>query len=78
MGCGSDILCPDAARATLQVLSRIGRTVQVLENCCCGLPAATYGDQAAAQALAAKNLQLFQEAGCDVLVTDCSSCAAFL
>jgi glycolate oxidase iron-sulfur subunit len=78
VGCGTDILCPEAAQATLQVLRRIGRTVQVLENCCCGLPAMTYGDRAAAQNLAEKNLRLFQGGPFDVLVADCSSCAAFL
>jgi glycolate oxidase iron-sulfur subunit len=78
VGCGTDILCPEAAAATLQVLRRLGRTVQVLENCCCGLPAITYGDRPAAQTLAEKNLQLFQGTPFDVLVTDCSSCAAFL
>ena len=78
VGCGTDILCPETAEATLQVLRRIGRTVQVLENCCCGLPAMTYGDRTAAQTLAEKNLQLFEDARFDLLVTDCSSCAAFL
>jgi glycolate oxidase iron-sulfur subunit len=78
VGCGTDILCPETAKATLQVLRRIGRTVHVLENGCCGLPAMTYGDRAAAQALAEKNLQLFDDARFDILVTDCSSCAAFL
>ena len=78
VGCGTDILCPEAAAATLDVLRRIGHTVEVLANCCCGLPAMTYGDRTAARSLAEKNLQLFEAEPFDVVVTDCSSCAAFL
>jgi glycolate oxidase iron-sulfur subunit len=78
VGCGTDLLCPEAAEATLGVLRGLGRTVHVLANGCCGLPAMTYGDRAAAQALAARNLRLFEAAPFDLLVTDCSSCAAFL
>ena len=78
VGCGIDVLLPDAAAATLRVLRTLGRTVEVLENCCCGLPAITYGDHTAAQAMAAKNLGLLEQGQFDVIVTDCSSCAAFL
>ena len=78
VGCGTDIMCPEAARASLGVLRRLGRTVEVLENCCCGLPPWTYGDRAAARALAARNLALFNTNELDLIVTDCSSCAAFL
>jgi glycolate oxidase iron-sulfur subunit len=56
----------------------IGDEVTVLDNCCCGLPAETYGDRQAAQKLAAKNLRLLRGDRFDLIVTDCSSCAAFL
>ena len=78
VGCGSDIVCPEAAKATLAVLRRSGSTVEVLENCCCGLPPLTYGDRPAAEKLAEKNLQLLAARELDLIVTDCSSCAAFL
>lgn len=78
VGCGIDALFPDAAEATLGVLLQIGRTVEVLENCCCGLPAMTYGDREAAQKMAAQNLALLEPGKFDAIVTDCSSCAAFL
>ncbi len=78
VGCGTDIMCPEAAGATLNVLRRLGRSVEVLENCCCGLPPVTYGDRVAARELAARNLELFGEDKFDLIVTDCSSCAAFL
>jgi Fe-S oxidoreductase len=38
----------------------------------------TYGDLAATQAMAEKNLALLAQREFDVIVTDCSSCASFL
>jgi len=78
VGCGTDVMVPEAANATLAVLRRLGKTIEILDNCCCGLPAITYGDRQAAQALAEKNLRLIHAAQFDWVVTDCSSCAAFL
>jgi glycolate oxidase iron-sulfur subunit len=78
VGCGTDVMEPEAASATLAVLRRWGKTIEILDNCCCGLPAITYGDRQAAQALAEKNLRLIDAAQFDWVVTDCSSCAAFL
>jgi glycolate oxidase iron-sulfur subunit len=78
IGCGMDLLCTEAAEATLRLLVSKAETVEVLDNCCCGLPAATYGDRPAAARLALSNLELFQEGRYDRIVTDCSSCAAFL
>jgi glycolate oxidase iron-sulfur subunit len=78
VGCGMDLICTEAAQASLRLLLETAQTVDVMNNCCCGLPAATYGDLPAAQRLARRNLQLFREGGYDAIVTDCSSCAAFL
>ena len=78
VGCGVDIISQDAGHATLQLLKKMGKTVCVLENCCCGLPAWSYGDLKAARKLAAKNLPILASENFDVIVTDCSSCASFL
>ena len=78
VGCGMDIMAPDAAAASLRTLRATAGAVTVLDNCCCGLPAHTYGDREAAQQLAAKNLELLADESFDLIVTDCSSCAAFL
>ena len=78
VGCGVDIISQDAGRATLQLLKKMGKTVSVLENCCCGLPAWSYGDLKAARKLAVKNLPILASENFDVIVTDCSSCASFL
>lgn len=78
IGCGMDILNQDAADATFRLLKKIGKSVHVVENCCCGLPAFSYGDLQAAQKLAEKNLLILSSGKFDVIVTDCSSCASFL
>ncbi len=77
-GCGMDIMCPDAAQASLRLLRHIGSAVSVLNNGCCGLPAAAYGDREAARRLARRNLDVFDAGPFDLIVTDCSSCASFL
>ena len=83
VGCGTDVMCPEAAKATLRILRKLGKTVEVLDNCCCGLPPLTYGERAASERLVEKNLRLFNlrlvvQGKFDVVVTDCSSCASFL
>jgi len=78
VGCGMDILKQEAARATFRLLLKTAKTVFVMGNCCCGLPAWSYGDVKSAQRLAEKNLQLISSCNCDLIVTDCSSCASYL
>ncbi|MCP4756417.1 MAG: (Fe-S)-binding protein [Proteobacteria bacterium] len=78
VGCGVDIVQQEAGRATLRYLRKIARTVSVLDNCCCGLPASSYGDLPAARKLAERNLHLPTLDKFDFMVTDCASCASFL
>jgi len=78
VGCGIDIVQQKSGTATLQLLRETGRQVHVLDNCCCGLPARSFGDLEIARKLAQKNLETFASAHYDVIVTDCSSCASFL
>ena len=78
VGCGTDIMCPDAGEALVHLLRGVAKSVSILDNCCCGLPPSTYGDLPAAQRLARKNLELLKSDEFDVIVTNCSSCAAFL
>jgi len=78
VGCGMEIMNPVAAEASLDLLRRAALEVHVLGNACCGLPAASYGDRQAARRLAVKNLAALTSRPFDVIVTDCSSCAAFL
>jgi glycolate oxidase iron-sulfur subunit len=78
VGCGVDIISQNAGTATLNLLKKLAKTVYVLDNCCCGLPAWSYGDIEAARRLAEKNLRILAARKLDVIVTDCSSCASFL
>ena len=78
VGCGVDVIQIKAGKATFEELKKIGSSVTVLNNCCCGLPPWSYGDIENTKKLALKNLKLFAEADVDVIVTDCSSCASFL
>jgi glycolate oxidase iron-sulfur subunit len=78
VGCGIDLVSPQAGRASIEALRAVARSVEVLDNCCCGLPAVTYGDPAAARRLVRRNLELLEGNGFDVIATDCSSCASFL
>jgi glycolate oxidase iron-sulfur subunit len=59
VGCGVDIIQQEAGMESLKILKKIGKSVTVLNNCCCGLPAWSYGDAEAAKKLAAKNLDVF-------------------
>lgn len=78
VGCGTDVMCPQAGEAALRLLRQIGKIVTVLDNCCCGLPPHCYGEKVSAQRLAEKNLAQLSSKPLDLIVTDCSSCAAFL
>jgi glycolate oxidase iron-sulfur subunit len=78
VGCGVDVVSHAVGEATLGLLRRFSRSVRVLENNCCGLPAWSYGDLTAARKLAGKHLPLIEAAGADLVVTDCSSCTGFI
>jgi glycolate oxidase iron-sulfur subunit len=78
VGCGVDVIQVEAGKATFESLKKIGKSVTVINNCCCGLPPWSYGDIENTKRLADKNLQAFSEIDVDVIVTDCSSCASFL
>lgn len=78
VGCGIDCMQVRAGRATLTLLRRMSRSVTVMDNACCGMPAWSYGDLAVARKLAAKNMTVLLPADVDWIVTDCASCAAFL
>lgn len=78
VGCGIDVIQVKAGRATFEELKKVGKSVTVLDNCCCGLPPWSYGDKENTKTLALKNIKVFSEADVDVIVTDCSSCASFL
>jgi glycolate oxidase iron-sulfur subunit len=79
MSCGYNYVLPDVGEATVRVLERLGATVEVLDNCCCGLAAYGYGDREAAARLARQNLDRVGDLSrFDVIVSDCGSCSGHL
>ena len=76
VGCGMNFGFPDAAEASLQVLSAIGYGIRVADNICCGLPAYTHGHLDLARDLARINMRVLS--GADIVVSDCASCSSFL
>ncbi|MCU0563403.1 MAG: (Fe-S)-binding protein, partial [Desulfobacterales bacterium] len=78
VGCGVDVISHAVGEATLGLLRRFSRSVRVLDNNCCGLPAWSYGDLEAAGRLAGKHLPRIAAADAELVVTDCSSCTGFV
>ncbi len=78
VGCGINFAFPNVGEATLNVLTKNAYSVEILDNVCCGLPAAGYGDLEAAKTVAKKNIEIFEQSGCDIFLSDCGSCSSFL
>lgn len=74
IGCMNNYVSQDVSSATLNILKKAGVTVMIPEQKCCGLPAWTSGEIQVTEELVAFNVQAFQEAQVDFIVTDCASC----
>ncbi len=77
-GCAFNFLLPEIGAATLHLLNESGYEIIWPEHGCCGLPAYGHGDLAAAQLMARKNIQLFQDLEGEGIITECASCSSFL
>ena len=79
MSCGYNYVLPEVGEATVRVLERMGFTVEVLDNCCCGLAAHGYGDRQGAERLARENLRRLGDLDrFDAIVSECGSCSGHL
>ncbi len=78
VGCGINYAFPDVGLASVELLIKNQFSVEVLSNLCCGLPAMGYGDRMAAEAMARRNVEIIEQSGCDIIVTECGSCSSFL
>ncbi len=78
VGCGIDVIQVEAGKASFEALKKIGKSVTILDNCCCGLPPWSYGDAENTRKIARKNLDILSSMDLDVIVTDCASCSSFL
>jgi glycolate oxidase iron-sulfur subunit len=78
VGCAFNYVLPDVSVSTVNVLVRSGAKVSVADNCCCGVPAYSYGDMDAARDMARKNIEVLENLKADAIVTECGSCSSFL
>lgn len=74
IGCLNNYVSQEVSTATLNILRKTGATVVIPEQKCCGLPSWTNGELQVTEELVRFNVQAFQEAGVDYIVTDCASC----
>ena len=74
-GCGMQILFPEAAAQTLEVLGRVTSPV-TRDNVCCGLPHLAHAMGTDFFELAKENIRQFEDV--DVVVSDCASCSGTL
>ncbi len=79
LGCGTDLLNPEVALATVNVLTLNGCEVIIpRESKCCGLPHIANGKLETARRLAAHNIKIFNSYEFDYFITDCASCSSAL
>ncbi|MEN6349211.1 MAG: (Fe-S)-binding protein [Syntrophomonas sp.] len=79
LGCGTDLLNPRVALATVDVLTRNGCEVILPRDMkCCGLPHIANGKMETARRLAAHNIKIFNNYEYDYIITDCASCSSAL
>jgi glycolate oxidase iron-sulfur subunit len=79
LGCFQSMIFPDASAATVRVLAYNGCEVVTPKNVkCCGMPHLSYGEVAAARALARHNIEILEKLDADVIVTDCATCGSTL
>lgn len=78
LGCAQSLLYADTSAGTVRVLARNGAEVVTPKaTVCCGMPAMSYGDVDTAMKLARQNIDTFEKAGVDAIVTDCATCGEF-
>lgn len=75
-GCGVNYILPDIGGATLDLLERSGANISVPRaQSCCGMPALSAGDVKTAKEHALRNIEAFEDADCDYIVTSCATCS---
>lgn len=79
LGCATNLLNPEVAKATVDVLTRNGCEVIIPKDTkCCGLPQIANGKMETARQLAAHNVKLFNSYDFDYIISDCASCSSAL
>lgn len=79
LGCAQSLMFSEESAATVRVLARNGcAIISPKETVCCGMPAAGYGRQDLVEVHAKQNIELFEKADVEYIVTDCATCGSKL
>jgi len=79
LGCAQSLMFAEESAASVRVLSRNGCTVITpKDTACCGMPALGYGRKDLVQAQARHNIELFEKANVEFIITDCATCGSSL
>ncbi len=78
-GCNIDFVFPDTGESVIKVLQDLNIAVVFPEaQSCCGKPALGMGDRESGKAVAKQNIEAFEKAGADVIISTCPTCAETL
>ncbi len=79
LGCAQNLLFTEESKASVRVLARNGCTVITPRDVqCCGMPARGYGRLDLVRAQAKHNIETYEKANVDVVITDCATCGSTL
>jgi glycolate oxidase iron-sulfur subunit len=79
LGCAQSLLFAGQSAASIRVMTRNACTVITpKETTCCGMPAKGYGRIDILREHAHQNIEVFEKANVDAIVTDCATCGATL
>ena len=73
VGCATNLIYPDTARAVVRALAATGvEVVLPRKQACCGTPVMNSGDFVTARELARRNIAEFERLGVDIVITACA------
>ena len=79
LGCVQNLLLAEQSAAAVRVLARNHSTVITpKQTVCCGMPARGYGREDLLKDHAKRNIEIFEQSGVEVIVTDCATCGSTL
>lgn len=78
IGCGTDLVFPELAVATVRVLYANRTDVVLPKVVDCGKPPMSYGDVEAARTLARTNIDALYGLDVDAIVSDCATCGSMI
>lgn len=78
-GCNLDFVFPDTSESVVKVLQNLGIEVVFPEGQnCCGKPVLGMGDRDTGCKIAKKNIEVFEAANVDIIISACPTCAETL